>query len=517
VAARISLVNQKECAHVRVSMSLESGASEPMPAELMAALRRADEFFRRKKVTAFLVGGLLRDQLIGRAPRVPNADLALPAGAVELARELAEVLHAAFVPLDDEAGSARVVLEAGSARVELDLSDFRAPTIEADLAKRDFTVNALAILLGDWLRNPKAPDPLLDPLDGQGDLARRLLRPCFPGSFEEDPLRILRAYRFVSQLQFEVDPAAAALMRAAAPKLSRISGERVRDEFLAILDTDRAAPAVRALNELGVLDVLIPELVPGRGLEQGGFHHLDVLGHQLETIVQGDRFLSDFAEFSPALREPLARYCAEELVEHRSRKSLIKLSGLLHDIGKPARRTVEPDGEIWFIGHEHTGADMTAPIVERLKLANREMEMVCRMVRHHLRPGFLSREPVITRRAVYRFFKDLGNDGPACLLVWWADRMATRGPMSRLDQLSEQRGVVEELLNAYFFKSEEVVRPPRLIDGHALMEALRLKPGPLVGTLLGAIEEAQAEGLVRTKEEALALARATVNSQRNLG
>ncbi|MBI3319347.1 MAG: hypothetical protein HYZ89_02000 [Candidatus Omnitrophica bacterium] len=133
--------------------------------------------------------------------------------------------------------------------------------------------------------------------------------------------------------------------------------------------------------------------------------------------------------------------------------------------------------------------------------------MVTRLVESHLRPGHLSREPQLTRRAIFRFFLDLGEDGPACLLLWWADRMATRGPSSRLDQIDQQRARLEELLHAYFFKAEEVIRPPRLLDGRELMTALQLKPGPVVGQLLRAIEEAQAEGRLHTREEAIALAR----------
>jgi hypothetical protein len=138
---------------------------------------------------------------------------------------------------------------------------------------------------------------------------------------------------------------------------------------------------------------------------------------------------------------------------------------------------------------------------------------VIQLVRHHLRPGFLSREPQLTRRAVYRFFKSLGEDGPACLLMWWADRMATRGSKSRLDQVAEQRGRLEELLDAYFFQAEEVVTPPRLVDGTRLMETFGLAPGPLIGELLGAIEEAQAEGRLRTAAEALDFARARLEQR----
>lgn len=434
-----------------------------VPVGWQDVLRQVEATLRAQGERAFVVGGWLRDQYLGRRPAYLNCDLVVPRGALVLARRLAQELGGAFVPLD--AGCARIVVARDASRLELDLCDFRGPTLEADLGRRDFTINAIAIGLADWLRRPEDPQPVVDPLGGRAAIARRELRACFPGTFADDPVRILRGFRFASQLGFTLAPEVAPLMAGAVSALAQVSGERVRDELLALLETDQAAGAVRALERLGALDVLIPELIPGRGIEQGGYHHLDVLGHELETVAQADGFLADFAEFSPDLRAPLGRYCATELVERRSRKSLIKLAGLLHDVGKPARRTVEPDGEIWFLGHEETGEPLAAAVVERLRLSNLEGEMVCKLVRHHLRPGFLSREPEITRRAVYRFFKELGDHGPGCLLTWWADRLATRGPRSRLDQLAEQRATVETLLRAYFFAPSDVVRPPRLLDG----------------------------------------------------
>ena len=489
----------------------------PLPDRLIETLTRVQAFAQTRRVSYYIVGGILRDQLLGRPWTSLNVDLAVAQGALAQARALATELHGAFVPLDESAGSARVVVTDEAGHLELDLSDFRGATLEEDLRHRDFTVNAMAVALPEWLRTPHDPRPLIDPLRGQQALERKRLVACFPGTFTDDPIRILRAFRFAAQLEFSLDAALPGLMAQAVRGLARVSGERVRDELMAVFATDRSADVVDALNTLGALEALIPELMPGRGMDQGAFHHLDVLGHQLETVRQGDRILADFAEFSEPLRAPLAAYCASSLVERRSRKSLIKLGGLLHDIGKPANRQVHDDGEIWFIGHEHTGAVLAAPIVERLRLSNREGEMVCQLVRHHLRPGFLSREPELTRRAIYRFYKDLGDHGPACLLTWWSDRMATRGTKSRLDQLDQQRRRLEELLTPYFFKAEEIVRPPRLVDGYRLMKELRLSPGPLIGELLATIEEAQAEGRVASPEEALALARKQLETPRPAG
>ena len=475
--------------------------------QLINLLGRMDAFMLSRKTACHMVGGFLRDQLLGRKTSPINVDFAVPRGALEICRELAAHLKAAYVPLDEKTGSARLVISAGAVRYELDVSDYRAPTLEADLALRDFTINAIAIRLSDWLKQPDQPSVIIDPLKGRQALVRRELVACFPATFQEDPVRILRAFRFMAQLGFSLPKAMQEAMQHGLPRLAEVSGERIRDELMKIFDTDQASEAFKGLDAAGALDKLFPELIPGRGLDQGDFHHLDVLGHQIEAVFQADRFMKDFAEFSEPLRGPLAAYCSEELVDGRSRKSLIKLATLLHDVGKPSSRQVHPDGEIWFIGHEHTGEPLARAAVDRLKLSNREADMVCQLVLHHLRPGFLSREEQLTRRAVYRFFKELGDHGPSCLLEWWADRMATRGKKSRLHEVDLQRAFLEEMLNAYFFKAEEVVKPPRLIDGRQLMAAFSLSPGPLIGDLLEQIEEAQAEGRVGSADEALELAK----------
>lgn len=473
-----------------------------------ASLVRFEAWARARGVALFVVGGALRDALLGRPGPLMNVDLAVARDALRLAREAADACGAAFVPLDESFGTARLIFTAPEGeRLEVDLADFRGASLEEDLRGRDFTVNALAAPLAAWLRDPDGVPGLVDPLGGRAAIARKELAACGRAAFTDDPVRILRAARLQAQFALAFAPSLAPLMAQAVPGLARVSGERVRDELLRTFATDRAGEAVAALDALRVFDVILPELIPGRGMMQGGYHHLDVLGHQLEAVRQSDRVLAEFAEFSAPLRAPLAAYCDEELVAHRLRKSLIKLGCLLHDIGKPSKLGVHEDGDVWFLGHEHAGAALVGPIVRRLKLANREGDMVTALVRHHLRPGFLSREPELTRRAVYRFYKDLGEDGPACLLTWWSDRMATRGPRSRLDQLDEQRARLEAMMTPYFFKAEEVVRPPRLIDGQALMDSLKLTPGPAVGRLLAAIEEAQAEGRVTNADEALALAR----------
>lgn len=482
--------------------------------KLIDTLSNVNAFAKARSVSAFIVGGLLRDQLLQRPLRYLNVDLAVPNQAIAFSKELARHLHGAFVLLDEQFGTARIVISDDDNDIELDISDFRGADLNEDLAHRDFTVNAIAVALEDWLKNPHKPQKLIDPLNGIQALSKRELIACFPGSFIEDPLRILRGFRFAVQLEFSHSSQLELLMKEAIPKLSDVSGERIREELLACFETDRAAWAVEAWDRLRILDVILPELIPGRGMDQGAFHHLDVLGHQIEAVNQADRIMKDFAEFSQNLQKPIADYCSQELVKHRRRKSLIKLACLLHDVGKPTNRQIHDDGDIWFLGHEIGGADITEGIVQRLRLSNNEAQMVWQLVRHHLRPGFLSREPELTRRALYRFYKELGENGPACLVTWWCDRMATRGSKSRVHEIDQQRDRLEEMFNAYFFKKEEVVKPLRLIDGTQLMEHFKLKAGPQIGALLGAIEEGQAEGSIHTVDEALRFAKMTLDELR---
>ena len=484
------------------------GASMTQTTFHQTVLSQVAAFAKAKKLSLYLVGGFVRDALLQRERMPVNIDLAIPVRALEVARQLASSLRGTYICLDQEAATARVVVSSGETRVELDLSDFRGRTIEDDLARRDFTINAMAVPLERWRADPTGwTTQLIDPLDGRQALARRRLRACFAQTFVEDPVRILRAFRFAVELDMTLEPSMTPPMAAAVSRLVHVAGERIRDELFAILQTNRAGWALIQLGELGALDVVCPELVPGRGVDQGGYHHLDVLQHQLEAVTQCDRMMTDYTEFAEELRAPLAAYLETEVVERHSRKAMVKLGALYHDVGKPATRRVKADGEIWFLGHEQFGATLADTMTQRLRLSNREAEMIRHLVLFHLRPGHLSREPQLTRRAVFRFYRDLGDDGPACVVMWWADRMATRGPASRLDQLNLQRARFEELLGAYFLQAEEVVRPPRLIDGNHLMRALGLKPGPAVGELLRAIEEAQAEGRLHDKEEALALAR----------
>jgi tRNA nucleotidyltransferase/poly(A) polymerase len=500
-------------------------------------LRDLAVFFAGRGVEAWLVGGAARDIARGLAP--VDLDLAIDGDGLQLARALADAFHGSFVPLDDERLTGRAVIPSGVGAPPLivDVACLRASDIEADLRLRDFTVNALAvplipILSGKGLFSegsttpPHLPATLIDPTGGLADLRVGLLRACGPTSMLDDPLRTLRAARLGAGLGLAAVPELAAQIRAAAPGLAQVAGERVRDELLKLLEAPASAPWLDYLDQLGVLTTVIPELEPARDCAQPRVHFLPVLAHMLETVTslewllrgldagaldQASLTLPVAVQANPGLpRElPYAAEYATLMGELRSggrrRAALLKLATLIHDNAKPQTKQVHPDGKVSFYGHQELGADAALEICRHLRLSRQDATYVALVVREHMRPGQLRAGEVLTLRAVVRFFRDTGDAGPDVLLHELADHMATRGPQLRPEHWAAHLEWIRTLLDAHWGLPEERRAP--LVRGGDLIAALGLQPGPQIGAMLRAIAEAQAVGEISSSEEAIALAR----------
>lgn len=433
-----------------------------------------------------LVGGAVRD--LALCLDALDLDLVVESDAESFARECADRLGGSLVPLDTERGILRVALADG---YHLDFALQAGETLEDDLRRRDFTVNAVA----------SVPDRgVVDPLGGLADLQRRELRPCSDEALREDPLRVLRAVRLRARYGLTVDPAPLALHREL---LKQVSPERIRDEWFAILAAG-VTPQLELLCQTGLLFVLFPELWECRGVGQNYFHHLDVLEHTLEVVRGLEQLLTtEYGGFAPYARE-LNGHFAQPLAGGRSRGLGLKLVAFLHDISKPATRTVGEGGRIHFHGHELLGAGVAEGIARRLKLSNKEVRYVHHMVALHLTPVLLpSRNP--SRRELHRFLHKAGDDLPDLIVLSRADVLATRGPAQNEERLEAHRELGLELLEEYF--SQGRLANPRVpVSGKDLTEALGLAPGPTVGWLLERLREAAALGQVETREEALKLA-----------
>lgn len=445
-----------------------------------------------RRVTAALVGGAVRDAWLGR-PLSQDIDVAVPAGAVDLARRVADRLAGAFVLLDAERGAARV-LALGR---QLDLTDFRAPTLEGDLAARDYTVNALAVPLGALLRRGRAP--IVDPTGGLADLRARRLRPPSRGALADDPLRALRGVRLELALGLRLTPGAARAVAAVAPALAAVSAERIRDELIALLALPETARALRRADRLGLLAVVLPEVEPMRTTPQPAPHRFSVLEHSLRAVAAADLVVARSERLEP-FGDELAPHLREPLGGGIERANTLKLAALLHDVSKPqTRRAI--GGRIRFFEHDVLGAIRVRAIGERLRLPEAVTAVLARLVRHHLRPMHLAGAEAVTDRARYRFYRDLGPETRDLLLLALVDAAAVRGESPL--RVWRRATLIRDLLGGWEVQRRAVAAPP-LVRGQDVMERFGLGPGPEVGRLLARAREAQDLGLVGTREEALA-------------
>jgi len=325
-------------------------------------------------------------------------------------------------------------------------------------------------------------------------------------TFQDDPGRLLRTFRLAAELDFTIDKDTEGLIRRDCHLITEVSGERVREELCDLLETPRAARFVRCLNKLGLLDLIIPELAASRGVEQPKEHFWDVFDHSLETVAAVEQLLQSSTEdeilsIVPDLSAIIDHF-NEEIAAGRTRKSLLKLAALLHDIAKHRAKAIEPNGRMRFLGHAQEGASMAASILERLRFSLRERGMITKMIEHHLRPGQLSNVAELpTNRAIYRYFRDTADVGIDTLFLSLADHLATRGP--RLEMAGWQEHVRRtQYILSKCFEEQTTVSPPKLINGHDLMNIFGLLPGPKIGELLEAVREAQASGEISTQEAA---------------
>ena len=489
-------------------------------------LGRVTHWLREEGAEAYLVGGSVRDALLGRpADALHDLDFAVPKGGLTLARRLANQLGGAFFPLDAERDTGRVVLtKPDGHHFYLDFAQWRGDSLEADLADRDFTINAMAL---DVTREGKAS--LIDPFGGQIDLSAGVVRAVTEQSFASDPARTLRAARMEAELGFRIEPHTETLLRQAISWLDRVSRERVRDELARIVAAPGAAGHVRRLDELGLLAAILPEVVALKGATQSPPHRADVYTHTLQVLEALEglfAWLWPDVGYAPLAGEaakavdrltpwcgPLRGHLSQLTSGDRLRATLLKLAALLHDAGKSEPHYEGETGRVRFPGHERKGAAIAARALRRLRFSSEEANLVRTTVAHHLRPFCLSEAEAVTPQAVYRFFRDTGATGVDVILLGLSVQLGTHGQALNLVEWQRALDVAATLLKGYFDRHREMISPPKLISGRDLISKFDLVPGPRVGELLERVREAQAEGLVATHEEALALVQAILKGQ----
>lgn len=426
--------------------------------EIPEEVRKVGTTLREAGFEAYLVGGCVRDLVVGRTPK--DWDVTTNAKP----EEIQKIFHDSFY--ENEFGTVGVktdsedpriaVIEVTPYRTEAGYSDKRRPdsvvfgdSLEEDLARRDFTINALAY--------DDSKGQIVDPYKGQEDIRLKVLRTVRDPEerFEEDALRLMRAVRLVAELGFALDADTAAGIQKKAHNLGHISKERIRDEFVKILNSDQPMMALVLCQQLGLLEYIAPDLLRGIGIDQNQAHSYTVFEHNLRAL------------------------------QHAADKGWsfdIRLAALFHDISKPETRRWSDEKQDWtFYGHEVVGSRVTRKILEDLRFSRETIEKTVKLVRWHM---FFSDPEQITLSAVRRMIRNVGEENIYDLLnLRICDRIGTGRPKEQPFRFRKYRAMVEEALR------DPISVKMLKIDGQVLIDRLHVQPGPRMGWVLNALLE----------------------------
>ncbi len=442
---------------------------------------------------AWLVGGAVRDQLIGR--QSVDYDVVLDGDTQVAARALARSAGAHAFALSDDFGAWRVV--ARDHAWQVDLTPLTGASLEQDLSRRDLTINAIA-------RPLQGGEPI-DPFGGRADLADRRLRMVGPEAFDSDPLRALRLARLAAELSFAIERETMLAAQRSVGGLQAVAAERVFSELKQIIAGERVLEGLSLLEAVGATAIVLPELTALHGVTQSDYHHLDVYGHTIAVLEQTLALQRDPAaviggEHAQAIAALLAQPLANEL----SRGVALRFGALMHDIAKPQTRAVSDRGRVTFMGHDEAGAQLASAVLARLRASERLSAHVQALTRQHLRLGFLVHEAPLDRRAIYRYMCACEPVEVDVTLLSVADRLATRGRGSEL-AIARHLELAHGLLGDTLRWRARRPRPP--LRGDLLARAVGIRPGPELGRILAELEEAAFAGEVQTEEQALIRAR----------
>jgi poly(A) polymerase len=444
---------------------------------------------------AWLVGGAVRDALLGRA--TPDFDLAVQGDARGLARELGRRAGGHAFQLSEQFGAWRV--RSHDQQWQVDLTPLMGETLEQDLRRRDLTINAIA-------RGLDADDSeLIDPCGGAGDLEAGRLRAVGDDAFSADPLRVLRLVRMAAELGFTPEPETLRLAAVSAPALAEVAAERVFAELRLTLITDLAVAGLELARSIGATAVVLPELDALRGLPQSDYHHLDVYNHTLATLQATiDLQRAPAASFGELLAPALAEVLDEPLANELTRGDALRFGALLHDIAKPLTYARGAEGRPTFFEHDVRGAQLATEILTRLRASERLISHAAALTRHHLRLGFLVHKRPLSARTVYNYLAICEPVEVDVTVLSVADRLATLGRNSERAVALHLELAREMLADALQWRRSRP-RPP--VPGDELARALGITQGPQLGRLLAELTEAAYAGEIEGDEAIVAHAR----------
>lgn len=460
-----------------------------------------DDFILSKINEGYLVGGCIRDWhkgvngvgvgvneskgVNGRKPEICDRDIAIK-GAEEFARKLAVEFDATFIVLDSVNKIYRLVLK--DKTNYLDISELRGECIEEDLTKRDFTINAIAY----DLKNNR----YIDVTGGIEDLKNGILRHIDDKNFEDDPLRVLRAFRFMAVTGFEFDIKLIEALKKYYPLIEKPAKERVCYELVKLFGGDFASKTLLEMDKIGILELIFPNVNEMKKVPPNSHHHLGLFHHAVETVRQVENLYENSDE---EVKEHLQRVDFGGF----SRINHLKIAAFLHDLGKFSTWTIEKSGRHRFIKHDSVGAKMVVPLLKNLKFSNKQIEYISEMIKKHIYPSNVIAAPILDEKVMMRYIRKMEDNTIDNIILAKADRLSARGPEITEEVVNENINGLEKLLN-FYLKNKSTLQPlPKLLSGNEIMEIKGIKQSPLLGEIIRELQEAQISGNIITKDEAI--------------
>lgn len=432
----------------------------------------------------YLVGGTVRDFYMG-LESTDRDIIVMDQEAREFALKLSELFQATFVPLDEENKIYRIVLP--DKINYIDVTNPVGDSIEKDLMRRDLTINAIAVNI--------RTGELIDISGGVTDIMNKCINYVNELNFVDDPLRLLRVYRFQALYGFQLAPETINAVCKYSDLIHKPAVERINYELLKLFGGEYAHVALENMNKTWILEEIFPFVKELKQVPPNSHHHLDLFHHSIETVKQVQIL---YNEATDEVKEHLSKIDFGGF----SRLAHLKLAAFMHDIGKFSTWTIE-EGKHRFIKHDDVGSKMSVKILKDLHFSNKQIDYISSMIKYHIYPSHVMTSPQITEKIMMRYVRKMDTNSIDAIILAQADRLSARGP-EITDQIVERNITSLNMLLRFYLEARETLKPlPKLLSGNDVMQILNIKPSKRLGEIMDALHEAQISGDVITKEHAI--------------
>jgi len=443
------------------------------------------ELLKKTGADIYLVGGIVRDSLLKKENHDRDI-IVCDVDARTFAKDFSNNNNCSFVPLDEVNNIYRVVFPDKVNYV--DITNPINNSLKEDLRRRDITINSLAY-------NIKTQE-IVDYTDGINDLKNGIIKAVSEKNFTDDPLRMIRVFRFASTLGFDIEKETEKIIKKHRDKILVPAQERINVEILKLFGGKYAHDVILKMDELGLIDILFPIMIDEKKVPPNTHHHLPLFYHSVETVKQ----IQDIYEKSDSdVKEHLEKvdFGGESRLAH------LKFAGFLHDIGKFSTWTIENDGRHRFIGHDEIGSNMAKGILKSQKFSKKQTEYISFIIKHHMYASAVVSAPILTDKIFMRFVRKAEDNAIDLITISKADRLSAKGPAITNEMVEENIKNLNKLQDFYIQIKPTLVPLPKLLSGEDIMKELKIKPSPLLGEIIKSLQNAQMEGNITSREEAL--------------